>query len=276
MIDLALLPAFRPYLSPEAAEAVAMGQENILAVGVITEDGHTCGAAAVVCENQVLILRSLYVDPQMRRQGAATLLLDTLEEKLKIQKVNWVAPEAEQDGLKAFLQNRGFSVAVSESSIMRLDCDAMKQLTVCRRAFLPGYQADPNVIPMAAVTEAEMEELLSDASIPQVLRPDNFPPEVLDSPYSLAYRYKGVIAAYFLAVPIADGAVVKSAVSRKQFAHGGAFFQLAYASMHRSIPFLPPKGGSYWLEAISKEAETLAQFLSKDHYERWTWGSASL
>ena len=60
----------------------------------------------------------------------------------------------------------------------------------------------------------------------------------------------------------------------KRYAHGAAFFQLASAAMHRSLPYLPRQGGCYWLQAINPESEKLARFLCGNHYQLWQEGYA--
>ena len=262
-----LLPAFLPYLSDEAVQAIREKQEGLLALGAVTDDFHSCGAACAAADPEGLVLFSLFVDPQIRRQGVASLLLNRLEEQAPIVDACSFVPQEDLAGLTAFLNVRGFRLDCEESPVMQLRCSDMRQSPRCRRAFLPNFRPDSNVVPFSQLTDGELEELLRDDSIPAYLRPDHFEQEVLTSPLSFAYRYKGAPAAYFLAVPVADGAAVKAAVSRSM-AHGAAFLQLASAAIHASLPGLTPTS-SYWLEAVNESSLTMAKYLCSDGFRLW-------
>ena len=265
-----LLPAFRPYLAPDLADALVDEEEGLIALGAVTEDGHTCGAAAAYADEKTgqLSLRFLLVDPQVRRRGVAALLLDQLEQQAPIVNASWFCPAEDLPALIHLLEARGLLVSYDEDApIMQLHCAEMQKTPRCRRAFLPGYCPDSNVVPFSQVTQEEFDELCRDETISPDLRPDWFNEDVLTSPLSFAYRYKGVLSAYFLALPVEDGAAVKAAVSRSM-AHGAAFFQLASAAIHASLPQMTPTS-SYWLEAINDASLTMARYLCSDHYRLW-------
>ncbi len=68
---------FRPFLGEIAAKDIAAGEQYI-SIGV-SKDGLACGAVTGYPEDeQVFRIVSLYVTPEARRRGAATLLLDEL------------------------------------------------------------------------------------------------------------------------------------------------------------------------------------------------------
>lgn len=271
-----LLPAFRPYLLPEAAQLLEEGDPRIVALGAVTEDFHTCGAAAALRDEEGFTLFSLYVDPQIRRQGVATLLVRQVEVlgKQPLSRAEWVLPDSGLAPLAALLDNHGFGPPeLDGGGILRLDTRVMRTLPMVRRAFAPQFRPDPNILPVSGITRAEREELLADQSIDPRLRLDRFSDAQLAAPTSLAYRYGGRIAAYFLAEPTADGAAILAAVSR-QGCHAGAFLQLALAAIHSSLPYLPGGEGFYWLEAINDTAEQLARHFSGGEPQLWRSGRA--
>lgn len=271
-----LLPAFRPYLIPEAVRAMEENISGVFALGAVTEDHRTCGAAAALLDEAGFTLFSLHVDPAIRRQGTATLLLRELEKfaGTALTDAEWTLPDAEFLSVDAFLCRQGFAPARREQGgVMRLDADTMRTLPMVRRAISPAFRPDANILPFSSISSEESADLLSDGSIPACLRPDSFTREQLSSPMSLAYRYGGRIAAYLLAEPAPDGVAVLAAVSRDG-CHSGAFLQLAMAALHYSVPFLPEGHGSYWLEALNDTAETLARHFSGGSPEIWYAGHA--
>ena len=271
-LDAALLPAFRSYLLHEAAEGIASGREDIIAVGAVTEDRHSCGAAACVTGGEEgPALFSLYVDPQVRRQGIGRRLLEALEREAGARMVSahWLLPEEGAAEVDVFLHACGFSPAeIDPLGIMRLNTADMRELPAVRRALSAGFRADGNIRQLMEFTEAEREELFSDRSIDARLHPANFTKAQLESALSLGYRYGGRIAAYIIAEPVEEGIVVLSAVTRSG-GHPAAFHQLAAAVLHRGMEYFPGRDYSCWLEAISEPAERMAQYYCRGKYEIW-------
>ena len=273
-LDPALLPAFLPYLLPEAARAVAEGTEGVAALGAVTADRKTCGAVAGALEGDTLTVFSLFVDPAARRQGVASLLLEGLWDACpaKRREARWALPRPEFDALAAFLAARGFDAAPGEDCAWRFSTGELRRSPSLRRAFSPAFRPDGNVVPLAALAGAERAELLADPAIDPRLGlarlEELYSPEV-----SFAYRYGGRVAAYLACALTGprDGAVL-AAVSRPG-AHPAAILHLAAAALRAGLDHF---GGdfAFWADTVNRESADLLLALSKGRCQLWLEGSA--
>lgn len=271
-LNAALLPAFLPYLLPEAAEAIETGRDDIIALGAVTNANQTCGAVVGELYDERLTVFSLYVDPEVRRQGVGALLLDSLLQLYPEAKpmAAWVLPEESFTEMDAFFQARGFAAAQNEGFVYCLNTEDLRHVPVVRWAFSPTFRPDRNIVPLDELTQEEREDLLCDASIAPSLRLgeliDRLSPEL-----SVCYRYKGRIAAYFICGKTgAREMAVLAAVSRS-WAHPAAMLQMITATIHRGLDYF---GGDFlcWIEAINGEAEELVRAISGGTYSRWLIG----
>ncbi len=81
LIEADTLSVYGNLLTKEVVTAM-QNDEPYIALGV-EKDGMACGAVAGQLEDEDLFqIESLYVAPEARRQGAATILLDTLMKEL--------------------------------------------------------------------------------------------------------------------------------------------------------------------------------------------------
>lgn len=249
-----------------------MGRDDIIALGAVTNANQTCGAVVGELYDERLTVFSLYVDPEVRRQGVGALLLDSLLQLYPAAKpmAAWVSPEESFTEMDAFFQARGFAAAQNEGFVYCLNTEDLRHVPVVRWAFSPTFRPDRNIVPLDELTQEEREDLLCDASIAPSLRLgeliDRLSPEL-----SVCYRYKGRIAAYFICGKTgAREMAVLAAVSRS-WAHPAAMLQMITATIHRGLDYF---GGDFlcWIEAINGEAEELVRAISAGTYSRWLIG----
>lgn len=266
-----LLPAFTPYLLPQAAAAV--GSRGFLALGA-AEGSETCAAIAASLENGELNIISLYVDKKVRRRGVGSMLLEALLEKAACPKVSasWILPEEEYLAAESFFVSKGFSPAERGDDIYRLSSKDFRKAPSLRAAFLAGYIPDGNIVPVSDFTDEEMAELLSDKTIPSFLRLDNFTPEELSAPTALGYRYLGRISAYFIcSVSGQDSVALRAALSREG-TPPAVFHLLTSAAIKQVISRL---GEDFYvfISPVTTPALRLTKQLSDGKYELWLEGA---
>ena len=273
-LDAALLPAFLPYLIPQAAQGVAAGRADILALGAVTGAGQTCGAVAGELYQGVLTVFSLYVDPAVRGQGIGTLLLRSLLACCPEARpaAAWIQPAGAFDRMDAFLQGRGFAPALRDNSVYCLNTADLRRVPVIRRAFSPSFRPDGNIVSLSDLTAEEQEDLRADPSIDLRLRLDGLMDQAAPE-LSFGYRYRGRIAAYLLCAVSDPGEVSILAAVARPGAHPAAFLQLITAAIHRGLALF---GGDFvcWLDPIHEQAEALARELSGGTCQRWLTGES--
>lgn len=97
----------------EEVSAKLAGKEGFISLGA-TKEGLACGVIAGYPEDEsYFVITSLYVTPEARRKGAATLLMDTMLAELfdingeMAVAVNFLDDNEESESLIAFLNARG-------------------------------------------------------------------------------------------------------------------------------------------------------------------------
>ena len=274
-LDAALLPAFLPYLIPPAAEVIAEGREEMIALGAVTQDLKTCGAIVGELRQGRLTVFSLYVDPAARRQGVGTLLLEQLLALCPqaVPAAEWMLPQEDFDAVDAFLQARGFAPAQREASLYRLESAQLRQISAVRRAFSPTFRPDGNVVPISALTPEERHELYSDPTIDPRLQYHVLADRATPS-LCLCYRYQGRVTAYLLCGETGPGEMAILAALSRPSANPAAMLQLATALIHQGLAHF---GGDFvcWLDAIHPASENLALALSGHTARRWVSGSTT-
>ena len=275
VVEPGLLPAFRPYLTDQAAQDGALGRADILTLGAVTAERRTCAAAAGRMDGAALTVTSLYVDPAVRRRGIGSALLAALLERAAPRRaeLSWLLPRADHEAFRAFLTAAGFSPAPQAGGgLYRTDAGSLRLGPTLRRAFSPVFRPDGNVVPLAALAGAERAELLADPAIDPRLGlarlEELYSPEV-----SFAYRYGGRVAAYLACALTGprDGAIL-AAVSRPG-AHPAAILHLAAAALRAGLDHF---GGdfAFWADTVNRESADLLLALSKGRCQLWLEGSA--
>lgn len=275
VVEPGLLPAFRPYLTDQAAQDGALGRADVLTLGAVTAERRTCAAAAGRMDGAALTVTSLYVDPAVRRRGIGSALLAALLERAAPRRaeVSWALPQPEFDAFRAFLTAAGFRTAPQTGGgLYRAEAASLRLGPTLRRAFSPAFRPDGNVVPLAALTGAERAELLADPAID--LRLGLARLEGLYSPeVSFAYRYGGRVAAYLACALTGrrDGSIL-AAVSRPG-AHPAAILQLAAAALRAGLDHF---GGdfAFWADTVNRESADLLLALTRGQCQLWLEGSA--
>ena len=249
---------------------------GLTALGAVTGDLRACAAVAGLRQGEMLTLSSLYVDPQVRRRGMGSRLLEALLAHTGARRAEaaWFLPEEEGQVLSSFLAARGFRTEREENPICRLDMAMLRRVPAVRRAFSPTFRPDGNIVPFDRLTPEELADLEADPSIDPRLRPGQAAGR-LTPQLSFCYRYRGRIAAYFLCGQTGpDSLAVLAAVSR-QGAHPAAFLQLVTAAIHQGLIWF---GGDFvcWLEALNDTSLALARTISGGTLQLWRGGRASL
>lgn len=267
-----LLPAFVPYLLPQAAELIN-SEQGLIALGAVT-GSQTCGAIAGHVENGELTIFSLFVDKQVRRRGVASMLLDALLNAASFDCVcaRWILPEEEFLSAEAFFMVHGFSPTEYGDEIYRLCSDSFKNAPSLKSAFSPAFRQDGNIVSVSAFTEEEMRELLGDESIPSFLRLNNFSPKELSSPICLGYRYGGRICAYIIcSISDANSVAMRTALSRE--GAPPAVFHLLTAAAIRQVILQLGEKFFVFISPVTAPAKRLTVQLSGGKYDIWREGS---
>ena len=275
VVEPGLLPAFRPYLTDQAAQDGALGRADVLTLGAVTAERRTCAAAAGRMDGAALTVTSLYVDPAVRRRGIGSALLAALLEGTAPARaeVRWLLPREDHEAFRAFLSAAGFSPGPQgEGGLYRTDAASLRLGPTLRRAFSPAFRPDGNVVPLAELTKEERGELLADPAIDPRLSLARL--EGLYSPeVSFAYRYGGRVAAYLACALTGprDGAIL-AALSRPG-AHPAAILQLAAAALRAGLDHL---GGdfAFWADTVDRGSADLLRALSRGQCQLWLEGSA--
>ena len=275
VVEPGLLPAFRPYLTDQAAQDGSLGRADVLTLGAVTAERRTCAAAAGRMDGAALTVTSLYVDPAVRRRGIGSALLAALLERAAPRRaeVSWALPQSEFDAFRAFLAAAGFRTAPQAGGgLYRAEAASLRLGPTLRRAISPAFRPDGNVVPLAALTGAERAELLADPAIDSRLGLARL--EGLYSPeVSFAYRYGGRVAAYLACAFTGrrDGSIL-AAVSRPG-AHPAAILQLAAAALRAGLDHF---GGdfAFWADTVNRESADLLLALTRGQCQLWLEGSA--
>lgn len=116
MINKDNIDAFDPFLSPEIREGIL--SEEVVSVGAYDDESENVATGVLAGEvgspdsDEVFRIRYLYTDPERRREGVATLLLDYMSQLCLMQDLEvFVAeyPDGEEYGdVDAFFDEAGF------------------------------------------------------------------------------------------------------------------------------------------------------------------------
>lgn len=265
------LADFSPFLLPQAVSAI--GREDTAALGAVS-DGKACAAIAGTIKDGSLEIFSLYVDEKKRRAGIGSQLVSRLTDAVGCPSVSarWILPEKEFLAAEEFFLLQGFTPAFKGEDVFRLFSKDFRKAPSLHSAFLPGYRADGNIIPVSDFTDAEMRELLDDASIPHFLRLDNFSTAELSEPACLGYRYNGHISAYFICTFSGGDSVALRAAFSRPGTPPAVFHILTAAAIKQVISRLG-EDFSVFIAPVTAPAMRLTLRLSGGQYEIWSEGS---
>ena len=275
-IDRNNIKAFQNYILPDMVQAATETDDGIIMVGAVADGKETCGAAAGVIVDDMVMLYSLFVDEKVRHMGIGTALVHEFLQRAGDRAMifaMWTLPEKKFEEMSAFMNTCGFGGQYTSCPVYRLEISLMKNVPVLGRAFSPNFRMDANIVPVRDFTEEEAAELLQNSDIEDCLKPDNFEPEELAADICLGYRYGGHIQAYLLCERTGEHDYAILGTAAVEGANPAAFLLLAAAVLH-NIYTAAGENANVWLEAINEKAEKLAGSLSRDTCTLWTQGIA--
>ena len=228
---------FAPYLIPQARQYLGEGKE-LLALGASAQ-GHSLGAVAALVQDDMLHIASLYVDPAVRRQGVATLLLRALGARVRALGLAPYAAGAyymEEDEdvnvISAFLQSAGFETPQLSYRLFCVSSADVREMPRLRDAFSSSYQPDPHVRPFSAITQEQLAEIEADDTIQPTLKPSGMHFNVRHSA-SAIWVQDGHVLGWVLSHQAVDGEVVLAAAVTRDGAPLDSFFKLLSTMLNR-------------------------------------------
>lgn len=254
------LPLFAPYLLAEAVQALESGADGVAAVGAVM-DGRSCAAAAGEDAGDAVRLRSLYVDPLVRRRGIGRAVTDglcTLFPAGRPVELRYILPRPETEVMAAFARAVGFGDPREVSRIHRVTLQELGGVPVVCRALQPGFVPASAAVPLYAQPEALLADIAARA--PEYLRPDRFAEEA-DRTLSLGWLSSGRLEAYLVFCPSPVGGLLLSAAYARPWAPAGAFLHLVMAAAHLAAGRMPMATPVY-ISAVSAQAVGLLRRLT--------------
>ena len=111
---------FSDFLPEEVEMAIKNGEEKIV-MGITLDDLSVGAAAGYALKEDLFFLESIYIEPEVRRQGAGSLLLDSMlttlheiDEQMVVTMEFREDEEGEAESLVAFLCARGIPESKSD------------------------------------------------------------------------------------------------------------------------------------------------------------------
>lgn len=239
------LPAFSQYLLPRAAQALAAGEENLHAFGLVTG---RCSAGAVCASAgpDGAVLTSLFVDPALRRQGAGGALLDRAAESCRAAgartlRASYTLSGGDLTAMDRLFARRGAAMDTESEETFRMDSAAFHDMPLIRGALRPDFRPAPAVRRFCDLTREQLDVLAADPEVPAFLSPQAYAGQA-DPALSLAFVENGRVTAYTLACdspdngcvqlstvrtsassPVSILALVRGLVNLMYYRHGGDF-----------------------------------------------------
>ena len=256
---------FAPYLMPQVRQYIGDGKE-LLALGAAVE-GHSVAAVAASAEHGRLHLVSLYVDPEMRRQGIATVLLRELGKRVNAlgvhvegAKVYYMEEEEDTAVLAAFLRSAGFGELKLADRLFAVDTADLHDLPGLREALSTDFQPDPHVRPYASITPEQLREIEEDESVLDCLKPSAMRFNLMRSA-STIWVEDGHVLGWILAYQGVDGEIVMASACKREGAPDGCFRKLLFSLANRCYMMLGRDFKTYIL-TINEHSGGLVEKLS--------------
>lgn len=248
---------FSPYLLPPVRKLIGDGFDG-LALGAAT-DQYAVGAVAGAVIDGTLHLASLYVAPQVRRQGIGTLLLRALgqlvrERGLEVHDVKAYYLEEEEDtaAIAAFLRSAGFGELRLNNRLFSMDTSMGHNIPGVKEAFSPSFQADPHVRPYSEITPEQLAEIEADESVLPCLKPSGIYFDLLRRG-SVIWVEDGHVLGWIFVYQSIDGEIVMAASAKRAGAPKGCWHKLLPAVLNNCYLML---GRDYKIYALSINAHS--------------------
>ena len=251
---------FVQYLLPDALDGAQSAADGPSLLGAVL-DRSACGAAAVHWHDGWGELRSLFIDPAVRSQGAAGRMVDLLlEEAAKRDAVSlsasYILRGEELAAMDALFLRRG-GTPQPVAPVFSVDSASQHDSRILGAAFRPGFQPDSHIRPFSALSSEQLTALEDDPDIPDFLLPSACARR-MDSGLSVAWLEQDRIQSYLLGGSSSQADFQLLAAWRKPQTPPQSVFHLLRAQVNLCYYRC---GGDfqYFFSALTQESETLAR-----------------
>ena len=263
---------FSQYLLPAAADCITAGDPSVLALGVVS-GAYAAGAGCVQMRAGEAVLLSLFIDPAIRGQGAARLLLDARIQGCAARGARQLTANYVLEGQSFTAMDKLFRACgavpytVSEQAF-RMDSTQFHDMPLVRAAFRPTFRPAPAVQRFCDLSPELLDALAKEPDIPDYLKWNACHSRVT-ADMSLAWVENGRITAYTLAGESPDGGCAQVATVRLPCAAPVSILALVRALIHLSFYRF---GGDFpfYTATVTPESRALVQRLSGGQYTEYT------
>ena len=272
LLDKTNAGPFAPYLLPQVRQYIGDGKA-LIALGAVLDD-HSVGAVAASVENGALHIVSLYVDPEVRRQGVGTLLLCALGELVNANELPAKRARVyfmEEDGmdvagLTAFLRAMDFGEPELSDRLFSVDTADLHELPGLGEAFTTEFQPDPHVRPFSAITPEQLREIEDDPDVMACLKPGAMRFNPMRSA-SMIWVEDGHVLGWILAYQGVDEEIVVAASAKRAGAPKGCWRKLLSAAANRCYVMLGRDYKAYILTINEHSLELVEQIAGSFAHE---------
>lgn len=267
---------FSQYLLPQAASFIAAEDPFTVALGVVSGQ-YAAGAGCAQLQAGKAVLLSLFIDPAIRGQGAAGLLLDALAKECAARgagqlTANYVLEGQALAAMDALFRARGAEPYTVPEQTFRIDSAQFHDMPLIRAAFHPSFRPASAVRRFCDISPALLDALAKEPAIPDYLKWDACRGRVT-ADMSLGWVENGRITAYTLAGESPDGGCAQVATVRLPCAAPSSILALVRALINLSFYRF---GGDFpfYTATVTPESYALVQRLSGGQYTEYTERSA--
>ena len=267
-LDKSNAAPFAPYLLPQVCEQIG-NRMGMLTLGAVAADYAVGAIAALPPEKGVLQLKSIFVDPALRRYGVATDLLRELcricreetGETVRSVSTEFIADKDACEELAAFFKAVGFSTKCVGGRTFCVNSATLHDRRIMGEIFSPTFREDPHVCPLSALTEEQLREI-RESDAPSVLKPD-FVKDTILRRASTVWVEDGHPLGWVLFSSSIDGELVLSAAYKDDSAPQECFFCMLKAAANRCYMM---RGGDckVYITAVNQRVAALVESLTGD------------
>ena len=223
-----------------------------------------CGAAAVRWEGGDAVLASLFVDPQVRRQGLGGALADlalrlAAEKSSPCLSCTYVLDQGELAAMNRIFMRRGGSLRYG-GPVCCANASDYEGTRFLGAALQSGYRPPPAAVPFSRLTPEQLARLAAREDIPDALRWESCA-DKCDRELSLAWVEEGQVRAYILGGESADGGYLLAAAWRGPESPAISFPSLLRCQLNRCW-YRAGGGFLYYFSAETAPAQALTRSLT--------------
>lgn len=282
IVDGKELNIFAQYLLPVAADLARRDRDHILLLGAVWGDA-ACGAAALHLwqreEDDPLEaeLLSLYIDPQVRRQGVALGLLafaldQAIQAGAELFTANYTAGDQELAAMDGLFEKAGMEPEF-HLPIYVMDSATYHDAKALHAAFSQKYRRPDHIVPLSALTPEQKAYLYSHPELPDFLHPAGR--LGLNPDLSLVYLQEGKPEAIWLCASTAVGHYSVLGVWRSEATPAFCFHEMIHAHLNHCYYH---GGGDfqYYVSPAVEFADKLIQTYTQGDYRKLEEHTVSL